>query len=425
MNFHARALRGLRNGCYIPLGYDCSPTDASRLQVNETEADEVRRIFDVFLEEGTLSRAVSKLNQLGLKPKAVKNKHSRLNHKGKWNTQSLQSFLRNLTFIGMREINKCKKDVDQKTLKPVERHQVVKASWPAILDERPFQEAQKILGENLLLARTRLANAESRIFMASGVLRCGECGRALMGTTAHGNSQKYRYYRHRPTSGEPVTCQTKSIRADEFEDRLLQQLDQVLLKEGCLDEVERRIEKISQTRTEAEKGDLTKSMSELAEVEMEMEDAFKLHARTSDVSMDDIFHQRLKKLQDKKKSAEERINLLRAQFQNESSPSEQRKVIENNLNEFKKMRGGANRVIIKRLVRRVVESIVVYPERLALRYWTSSEVTDQNQRQKIKKAPDLSSGAAFLKTFDQRVFGSSIIKNGRASTKLESRRNFR
>ena len=52
MNFHARALRGLRNGSPIPLGYDRHPDDASRLVVNETEAKEVRQLFEIFFEEG-------------------------------------------------------------------------------------------------------------------------------------------------------------------------------------------------------------------------------------------------------------------------------------------------------------------------------------------------------------------------------------
>ena len=219
------------------------------------------------------------------------------------------------------------------------------------------------------------------------------------------------------------------MRADEFEDRLLHQLDYVLLQEGYLNNVEGQIEKISQPRLEVNSETLTKTLNELADVEMETEDAFKLHARTSDSSMDDIFRQRLKRLQDKKKQAEDQIIILRNQIQNEILPSEQRRVIENNLNEFKKMRGGANRLMLKRLIKRVVESIVVFPERLALRYWASNDTRDERHPQKRQKAPDLSSGASVLNfpanrsaafsstptaVCDQGVSGSSIRKNGRA-----------
>ena len=47
-NFHARALRGLSNGGYPALGYDSHPEKKGHLVVNESEAYQVHRIFQIF-----------------------------------------------------------------------------------------------------------------------------------------------------------------------------------------------------------------------------------------------------------------------------------------------------------------------------------------------------------------------------------------
>src|SRR5690606_13671598 len=48
MNFHARALRGLRNGGPPILGYDKDPSNPSSLKVNDKEANDIREIFSMF-----------------------------------------------------------------------------------------------------------------------------------------------------------------------------------------------------------------------------------------------------------------------------------------------------------------------------------------------------------------------------------------
>lgn len=61
--------------------------------------------------------------------------------------QSLGSILNNIAYIGQREINKIYKDEDSAYLKPWQKHQIVKAAWPAILKEEVFLDAQKLIKE--------------------------------------------------------------------------------------------------------------------------------------------------------------------------------------------------------------------------------------------------------------------------------------
>ena len=73
MNFHARALRGLKNGGSAILGYELDPSHSGNLLVNEVEAAQVRRIFQVYLEGCSLAKTRAIISQEGIAPKARTN----------------------------------------------------------------------------------------------------------------------------------------------------------------------------------------------------------------------------------------------------------------------------------------------------------------------------------------------------------------
>lgn len=56
--------------------------------------------------------------------------------------------LSNVAYIGLKEVNKKNKNEDQELLKPWQRFQVVKASWPGIVPKILFDQVQKALEEN-------------------------------------------------------------------------------------------------------------------------------------------------------------------------------------------------------------------------------------------------------------------------------------
>jgi hypothetical protein len=120
---------------------------------------------------------------------------------------------------------------------------VVKASWPAIVNESTFYMAQKMLDANALNERIRLSDMQIRIYLVSGIATCGECGRALVGSAAHGRVNVIRYYTHRPIEGQPVTCSTKRFQADLVEMTVVNHFLHVLQREGYLDGIEDSITK--------------------------------------------------------------------------------------------------------------------------------------------------------------------------------------
>jgi site-specific DNA recombinase len=429
LNFHARALRGLRNGGVIPMGFDRHPEDPSKLIVNEDESTDVKAIFNIYLEEGTLARAVIRLNQSPIKPKLVQRSDCLHNRGGRWTIQSLQSILRNYAYVGHREVNKQNKHEDPAHLKPFERYQIVRAAWPALVEKTVFDEVQESLDQNLKMARARLENAKSRVFLVSGYMFCGECGRPMTGTTGHGRSDEYRYYVHRPSRDEGVACTIKTVRADEIEQAILNQLDHVLFREGYLDGIEKRIDEITKPQKEAQQEELSRRRGQLSQVQRQIQAAFRLHAEMGAEIVDDLFKDELVRLKAEKASIESSIKDLEQHLSDEvPTGAEGRKTLAINLAEYKKAKGGANQLLLKRLMRKVVESIVLEPNRIALNYWTSNETRDECLSQKNKRPLDFQSRASVISVQTTQIpepspaspenrdgvdFGLLILKNGR------------
>jgi site-specific DNA recombinase len=129
-----------------------------------------------------------------IKPKVRDTRTYRLVSKGRWSPKTVWRILRNVAYIGLREVNVKHKAKDSNSLKTSQVYQVVKASWPPIIDREDFDEAQRVLDESELFQRQRLNDQERRIFLLTGLLACGECGAPIGGAAAHGKKQAHRYY---------------------------------------------------------------------------------------------------------------------------------------------------------------------------------------------------------------------------------------
>jgi site-specific DNA recombinase len=63
---------------------------------------------------------------------------------------------------------------------------------PAIITDSAFADAQRILAARCDNYSRRAANGSD--YLLTGLMRCPSCGRAMIGTRAHGRSRVYRYY---------------------------------------------------------------------------------------------------------------------------------------------------------------------------------------------------------------------------------------
>src|SRR6266508_2429067 len=132
-----------------------------------SRADIVRRIFRMYAEERMGAEAIAQvLNAEG--------------HRSKngvpFARPNVLWILRNPVYVG----------------RVVFRGKVHAGSHEGIVDEQIFEAVQAILAERR--DSQALKRGHPSDYMLSGVLRCGRCRKAYVGTAAHGRKCRYRYY---------------------------------------------------------------------------------------------------------------------------------------------------------------------------------------------------------------------------------------
>ena len=436
-NFHARGLRGLRNGGRVLYGLERNDKDLARLTINEKEAAEIRQVFRVFIEEGTCAKASDRLTREHSTRK-TKNCGDGTINEAEWTRNSVHAVLRNPAYAGLREVNRKNKDREQATLREFERYHLVPASWPAIVDEVTWKTTQESLDFAQEKARTRLATKEKRDFLLTGLLHCAECGGRLMGATGHGTKSAHRYYIHRPVKGKKVACSMNWTPAEALETPILERLGRVLEDQGYLDSIELKIVKMNEGREhdwKTEKGSLE---ADLARVESEIKKTIQLQTKCDDPTVDDAFKDTLRELSDKKREKKVRLEELNSLLSDLVNPKEAREAIRVNVAAFRKAFAKATGTIRKRLLGLVFDGLTLGNCELNLYYNETVAFAEAVQQLTIQKSSEGSSGDSPLNskilkfkssvrrnaTFglsprggrDQKVFLQSVVGIGRGNS---------
>ncbi len=195
-NFEARAERGLFNGGSVPFGYKIIAEKKGYLFVDEVDAEIVREIFKCFLTAGCLSKAGKSLNDRGFRLSRKRNGAGK-NRLGYFTIKNVYEILTNSSYLGHRKYKT--KSGDSK---------IVKACWPAIIDEGTFKRVQEILKRN---RHSFKSSSDVRYpYSLTGSIFCGKCHDKLVGKSAHGNGGKIPYYEH-GWSTRRQACLTKQV----------------------------------------------------------------------------------------------------------------------------------------------------------------------------------------------------------------------
>ncbi len=147
-------------GC-IPLGYDLDKEN-HKLIVNPEEAEVVREIFDLYLQEKSLLSVAKILNSKGYVTKVRKLAEGKQRGGVKFSSTSIEKILKNAYYAGKVRY--------QNELYPGEHEQ--------ILDEEIFLKVQDILHRNATKPKTRIPIGK-KIGLLSRMLRCGACNSSM------------------------------------------------------------------------------------------------------------------------------------------------------------------------------------------------------------------------------------------------------
>lgn len=372
VNCHSRAVRGLLNGGVAPLGYDKNSEKKGILEINEKEAESVRMIFNLYLEQGSKNRTVEVLNQLGVRPKRTSKRAQSL-PPAKWNISSLGKLLEQPAYIGLREVNKIYKNEDQSNLKPFQRYQMVKASWSAIVDEKVFYEVQKRLEDAKEYERTRLEHKEDRVFLLTGLLHCGITGKRLVGSTGHSsNGLRHRYYHYGQTKG--AAFKRPRLHAQEIEEKLLGTLKTALVDANYFKNLEVEITKADESNGKHVETEIQRTKKELDLVNarftqtLNSQSQMALNPETLKFISDE-----LNKLANSRAKLEDYLTKLKSKADASANAFEKVLYVENQIRAL--VIGWEKSPVMqkKRLLRKVIKSIVATEDRLKITYWTSAE----------------------------------------------------
>lgn len=214
--------RGVAQGGFTAYGYRSNEVD-KRLEINEDEADVVRRIYQYYID-GKSSIEISEiLNAESIPPPyktRIEESEKKRNAKGlstknyrydaenmKWRTSTINRLIKNELYIGKRHFTfhepdpsnpiKISKRQDRKLMANFE---VVEPSL-RIVDEDIFNQVQQIVRE-----RTYNKNNGQRYDnLLKPLLRCGECGARYSVGGGQGD-RKYKCYGTVNRKDKPKTC---------------------------------------------------------------------------------------------------------------------------------------------------------------------------------------------------------------------------
>ena len=241
---HQEVMRenGLYIGSHVAYGYKKLETDRNRIIPDEYAADIVRKIFDWKLKGLSSASIADKLNELGV---AAPSEYKRQlggnyksgfqkNRKAKWSAVAINRILRNKIYIGVLEQGKREK-VNYKLNKVVEKPEtewaVKENTHEAIISKADFENVAKLLNLD-----TRKSPEEETLFMLSGLMFCGECGRSMVRRCNRYKDKQSVYYIC-ATYNKGKGCSRHSIAQSVIEDILLDAIKRHIEHVARLDEL--------------------------------------------------------------------------------------------------------------------------------------------------------------------------------------------
>jgi site-specific DNA recombinase len=193
------------------LGYDLLSSPAGpRLVVNEEEAERVRAIFGLYLQQEALIPAVTELAKRGWVTKWWETKRGRHMGGKPFDKNLLYHLLTNVVYTGK-----------------VRHHaEVHPGAHDAIVDDQTWQRVQALLERNRRTGGALVRNRYGALL--KGILHCESCGCGMMHTFTSSGPRRYRYYVCLKAQKRGWhTCKTKSVPAGEMEKFVVEQIKAV------------------------------------------------------------------------------------------------------------------------------------------------------------------------------------------------------
>lgn len=353
-NLAFEVMKGMKESAYDckhlggcpPLGYDVDPV-TKKYVVNEPEASIVRYIFSNYADGVGYGKILEYLNSMGYKSKRGR----------AFGKNSLHDLLKNPKYKGTYIFNRqLEKDVTGKRNpqpKPENEWIVVPGGCPAIIDEDMFNTVQSRMANN----RKQPGRFKAKkVYLLSGLVRCGECGAGMLGHTRP-NGRRRNYYSSYSCSNRRnhKGCENPGIQQGNLDSFVLDQLYTQLFTGVSLHRLAGRINEYNQEKGAEINGELNRLEEEAIKVNRKIGDVLQLVSE--DVVAHETIRSALSELEKKKIFLEKQLKQLRQQ---NHVPLISKAAVVDLINRSKSFIKTYNLAECRNLIQHYVEKVAVY-----------------------------------------------------------------
>lgn len=239
--------RGLFIGSFAKYGYKKDPADHHKLLIDDDAAEVVRMIYEKYLGGAGMRSIVRFLNDSGIPNPSTYKRQSHPTYKTHsignstlWSDKTVRRILQDEMYIGNMVQGKNRKVSykDKAVIAlPQEEWIRVRDTHEAIIDKEDFDRVQRMLN-----GHSKMSPVSGEISLFSGLLRCADCGHALIKKVNHNPDKTYVYYRCSTYCKCKSACSAHSIRYEKLYDTVLAAIQKMIEIAVDADEVLQKLQ---------------------------------------------------------------------------------------------------------------------------------------------------------------------------------------
>ena len=209
-------------GSFTIYGYAKDEHDHNKIVIDEYAAGVVRDIYQWKISGMSQQRIADKLNDMGVLSPAEYKKSCGIKYSANlqtkkqaiWSAVAITRILTNESYTGtliQGKVTTPNYKVKKTVIKDEEDWVVIPNAFEAIITKEQFDMVQEILKKD-----TRVAPDKKSVYLFSGIVVCGDCGRQMSRKVSTVSGKKYVYYMCSANKKEGV-CSSHRIREDVLE----------------------------------------------------------------------------------------------------------------------------------------------------------------------------------------------------------------
>lgn len=266
----------------------------------------------------------------------------------------------------------------------------------------------------------RRETSEKRVFALSQVLVCGECGRTLVGSSAHGKNRVHRYYVHSTKRGDVIECSRKRYSAEEIEEAVVNRLGEILERAGHFDQVAANIKKVVPVNPEEIQRQKSHVEKELQKVRLGIQRIFKLQSAMDAESEEiQLVAEELQQMGRTRKTLEQQLIELEAMTDQSCVVDQSIVSLKERIEQFNRGWKKASAVMKKTLMKDLIFHISVTPKGLQVEYRLAEDM-NSNGSKGAKSVSQDSSGRVTSLPLQGRDKSSGTVPDSASTDAVDS-----